>query len=232
MPPAFTLAGSGSFGKTLPVTMPGPQPLRSVVSQRMPLNARARGMHFDGSANVTLKSQPRFVFSMPYSAALGVLVMPGGKWMPLMKRTVREERGAWLWLKNAAVRATPTARSRSLTGAPGFSYSASTRPARSTTAMVVRSGSAFAAARTIESTSLEASEVPPSEQVSGAIGVIAQAAGSSALMTGFSDGERRTRPRAAALVSTTRMTARRATALIPDRRTWLRCRRGSAYRRA
>ena len=40
--------------------------------------------------------------------------------MPLMNRTVREERGAWLLVKKAAVRASPTASSSALTTAPKF----------------------------------------------------------------------------------------------------------------
>ncbi len=36
---------------------------------------------------------------------------PGGKWTPLMKRTVRDESGAWSLLKNAPVRASETASS-------------------------------------------------------------------------------------------------------------------------
>ena len=40
---------------------------------------------------------------------LGALITPGGKCTPLRKRTVRDDNGAMLWLKNAAVRATPTA---------------------------------------------------------------------------------------------------------------------------
>ena len=54
---------------------------------------RAGGTSWPGM-NVVLNAQPRLVFSIPYSAALPVNVMPGGKWMPLMKRTVREESGA------------------------------------------------------------------------------------------------------------------------------------------
>ena len=51
------------------------------------------------------------MFSTPYSAALGTFETPGGKWMPLMNRTVREERGAWSLLKYAVVRASETAMS-------------------------------------------------------------------------------------------------------------------------
>ena len=45
---------------------------------------------------------------------------PGGKWMPLIKRTVREESGASLLLKNAPVRARETANSTVSTVAPKF----------------------------------------------------------------------------------------------------------------
>ena len=64
--------------------------------------------------------------------------------MPLMKRTVREESGAWSLLKKAAVRAKPAARSSDeivwpkfpidVVGAPGVSNTARTFPARSATA--------------------------------------------------------------------------------------------------
>ena len=91
--------------------------------------------------------------------------LPGGKCTPLMKRTVLLVRGAWLLLKNAPVRANPTATSLLLTcwlkfpvtvgGASGLRYSASTFPARSTTAITAVVGEvAAAAARTILSTSL------------------------------------------------------------------------------
>ena len=43
---------------------------------------------------------------------------PGGKWTPLMKRTVRDESGAWSLLKNAPVRASDTASSSGGTIAP------------------------------------------------------------------------------------------------------------------
>ena len=46
---------------------------------------------------------------MPSSAAGGLFSMPGGKWMPLIMRTVRDDSGAALLLKKAPVRARPTA---------------------------------------------------------------------------------------------------------------------------
>src|ERR1051325_4638111 len=115
--------------------MPGPQPARLVKSHGRPLflNDRARGTHWLDVRvvfHLMLRSQPRFVFSIPYNAALLALTMPGGKCTPLMKRTVREESGAWLWLKNAAVRATPTARSSLFGSACSCRNTASGRPAR------------------------------------------------------------------------------------------------------
>src|SRR5438445_2062542 len=75
--------------------------------------------------------------------------------MPLMKRTVRLDSGAWSLLKKAAVRASATARSFASTvkpkfpvavaGAFGLRKTAKTRPARSTTAMTIVSGSAASA---------------------------------------------------------------------------------------
>src|SRR5262245_18038817 len=41
----------------------------------------------------TSTRQPRLMFSTPYSAAFDVFFTPGGKWMPLMKRTVRDDSG-------------------------------------------------------------------------------------------------------------------------------------------
>ena len=81
------------------MTMPGPMP---------PLTDLAGGTLLPG-LNSTPRSQPRLVFSMPYNAAFGALITAGGKCTPLRKRTVRDDNGAMLWLKNAAVRATPTA---------------------------------------------------------------------------------------------------------------------------
>src|SRR5216683_1946526 len=76
--------------------------------------------------------------------------------MPLMKRTVREESGAWSLLKKAAVRASDTASSLVSTctpkfpiasvGAAGLRYTARMFPARSTTAMAIVLGSAACAA--------------------------------------------------------------------------------------
>ena len=192
----FIAPSSWPFDTTLPltctrysgtppalVTMPVPQPEVSMpAAQTAPgWIERARGMHFPAS-NGTLKSQPRFVLPMPYSAPLGVFVMPGGKWMSLMKRTVREESGAWLWLKNAAVRATPTASSSLAFETPARRKTASGRPARSTTAMVSCPSIAPDAPRTMVSTSVAESDVaavPPSAHWIGAGGGSAQPGGSA-----------------------------------------------------
>src|SRR5436190_7537460 len=67
-----------------------------------------------------------------------------------MKRMVRDESGAWLLLKNAVVRATPSARSSFAGFAAGWRKTASVRPERSTMAIVaVLTFSADAAALTI-----------------------------------------------------------------------------------
>src|SRR5216684_390955 len=133
--------------------MPGPQPdVPATASHGPPLSDFAGGTVL-GTLNAVWRSQPRLVFSMPYSAATGAFVTPAGKCTPLMKRTVRDESGAMLWLKNAAVRATPMARS-SLFGLALFWWkSASTRPARSTTAIEAPPPAAASAAFTIASTS-------------------------------------------------------------------------------
>src|SRR5216684_8364912 len=133
--------------------MPGPQPdVPTAASHGPPLSALAGGTAL-GALNTVWRSQPRLVFSMPYSAAGGAFVTPAGKCTPLMKRTVREESGAMLWLKNAAVRATPMARS-SLFGLALFWWkSASTRPARSTTAIEAPPPAEASAAFTMASTS-------------------------------------------------------------------------------
>ena len=83
-------------------------------------------------------------------------MIPGGKWMPLRKRTVRDDSGAWSLLKNAAVLASATANSLASTtalkfatavaGAPVFRNTPSTRPARSETAMTKGSDAEAAAA--------------------------------------------------------------------------------------
>ena len=92
--------------------MPGPQPdVPPIGVARSAVRCDFAGGTLLVALNTVLRSQPRFVFSIPYSAAVGALITPGGKCTPLMKRTVRDESGAMLWLKNAAVRATPTARS-------------------------------------------------------------------------------------------------------------------------
>src|SRR4029079_3129795 len=52
----------------------------------------------------TSTRQPRLMFSTPYSAALGVFLIPGGKCVPLMKRTVRDDSGAWSFENIAPVR--------------------------------------------------------------------------------------------------------------------------------
>ena len=82
-------------------------------------------------------------------------MMPGGKCMPLMKRTVRDESGASLLLKNDAVRASATASSLVLTvvlkspcdvaGEPGFTYTPKMFPPRSVMAMVTAAAVDFAA---------------------------------------------------------------------------------------
>src|SRR5204862_5536292 len=93
--------------------------------------------------------------------------------MPLMKRTVRDDSGAMLWLKNAAVRAVATARSSFVEGAPALRSTARMRPARSTTAIVTGSLIAFAAARAMVSTSAIDSEPKapaPSSHVAGVAG--------------------------------------------------------------
>src|SRR5580765_2351683 len=109
MPPALTgrlstLCGYGpSSGNCFPVTMPGPQPdVPTIASHGPPLSDFAGGTVL-GALNAVKRSQPRFVFSIPYNAAGGALVTPAGKCTPLMKRTVRDDKGAMLWLKNAAV---------------------------------------------------------------------------------------------------------------------------------
>src|SRR5436190_10393280 len=124
--------------------------------------------------------------------------------MPLMKRTVRDDSGAMLWLKNAAVRAVATARSSFVEGAPALRSTARMRPARSTTAIVTGSLIAFAAARAMVSTSAIDSEPKapaPSSHVAGVAGGVAQPAGSSAVMMGIGDeaeGGRTARGRGAA----------------------------------
>ncbi len=90
-----------------------------------------------GSSSVASASfnwQPRLLFSMPYNAALGVLGTPGGKWMPLMKRTVRVDSGASALLNIAAARAVVTATSGPVGDAPGRASTPRIRPPRSTTA--------------------------------------------------------------------------------------------------
>ena len=153
MPPASTLAGFASSGCCFPVTMPLPQPVLPNGVQGFPLTDVAGAMYPPG-LNGTFSAQPRFVFSMPYSGAFGASATPGGKCTPLMKRTVREESGAMLLLKKAAVRARPTARSSFAGSAFGLRKSASGFPARSTTATVMLSlSSEVAAAATMAVTS-------------------------------------------------------------------------------
>src|SRR5258708_15487889 len=121
MPPALmtrlsTAWGYGpSSGRIFPVTRPAPQPEESVelhglltVVEDSAAMERPRTTHWP-AFHTTLRSHPRLDCSMPYSAATPALMTPGGKCTPLMKRMVREESGAWLLLKKAAVRATPTA---------------------------------------------------------------------------------------------------------------------------
>src|SRR5882672_12556344 len=76
-----------------------------------------------------------------------------------MKRTVREESGAWLLLKNAPVRANATATSFAFCSWPKFPAAVagafcvrntpSTKPARSTTATTISTSREFTAAVTI-----------------------------------------------------------------------------------
>src|SRR5436190_3550760 len=116
--------------------------------------------------------------------------------MPLMKRTVRDDSGAMLWLKNAAVRAVATARSSFVEGAPALRSTARMRPARSTTAIVTGSLIAFAAARAMVSTSAIDSEPKapaPSSHVAGVAGGVGAAARPGAGVVGLRDeaeGER------------------------------------------
>src|SRR5271156_2306199 len=87
--------------------------------------------------------------------------------MPLMYRTVRDERGAWSLLKKAAVRAKPTASSVAATvlpksptavvGAPGVSNTARIFPQRSTTATTMGASTASTAFCTTMATSLDVS---------------------------------------------------------------------------
>src|SRR5436190_20668306 len=110
--------------------------------------------------------------------------------MPLMKRTVRDDSGAMLWLKNAAVRAVATARSSFVEGAPALRSTARMRPARSTTAIVTGSLIAFAAARAMVSTSAIDSEPKapaPSSHVAGVAGGGAQPAGPGGGVVGMGD---------------------------------------------
>ena len=84
-PPGFTASGMLSFRSALPVWIPKPGCVPSME--------RAGGTSLPGM-NIVLNPHPRLVFSIPYRAALGVKLMPGGKCTPLMKRTVRLESGA------------------------------------------------------------------------------------------------------------------------------------------
>ena len=109
MPPGLTLAGSLSVVSVLPVMMPNPR-LRPSIERAGSMSLPGRKVAFSG--------HPRLVFSIPYKSPLGAFVTPGGKWIPLMKRTVRVESGAWLLLKKAAVRASATASSLLSTATP------------------------------------------------------------------------------------------------------------------
>src|SRR5579864_1239635 len=101
-PPGLTASGSLSLVSALPVMMPRPGWL--------PLIERD-GFNICPGMKWLLRVQPRLVFSIPYRSALGAPPTPGGKCMPLMNRTVREDKGAWSLLKKAAVRAKLTANS-------------------------------------------------------------------------------------------------------------------------
>src|SRR5208282_424072 len=130
-----------------------------------------------------------------------------------MKRTVREESGAWSLLKNAAVRARATARSFALTmlpkfpvamaGADGLRYTASGLPTRSTTAMImVSSLAAWAAACTRLLTSDMAragpgpgggsgyATVPEGEPAGGSLPPLLQPASASALASPIKKAQR------------------------------------------
>ncbi len=48
-----------------------------------------------------------------------VFCTPGGKWMPLMKRTVRDDKGAWSLANMAPLRATDPAMSGDRSSVPG-----------------------------------------------------------------------------------------------------------------
>ena len=106
-----------------------------------------------------------------------------------MKRTVRDDSGAWSLLKNAAVRASPTARSSSPPEAPGLRKSASGLPSRSTTAIErVLSESAEAAAATMAPTSAAHSAGPPHTASPGGGGVSSGGEGSSPGVDGPGSG--------------------------------------------
>src|SRR6202044_2005978 len=83
-PPGLTASASESARLALPVVMPipGDDPSIRVAGGIVELSPGA-------------KLQARFEFSIPYRAAFALLITPGGKWIPLMNRTVREESGAW-----------------------------------------------------------------------------------------------------------------------------------------
>src|SRR5580658_3570385 len=82
-PPGFTAVVTLSFKSALPVMIP--------YSGDVPAIVVAGGTI---ASKLIARLQPRLVFSIPYSAALAEFTTPGGKCIPLMNRTVREESGA------------------------------------------------------------------------------------------------------------------------------------------
>src|SRR5262249_60448413 len=77
--------------------------------------------------------------------------------MPLMKRTVRDESGAWSFANIAPVRASDTATSGDRSSVPGRAYTPTMLPVRSTTAAA--SVSSFSAVATTVSTARTSSAV-------------------------------------------------------------------------
>src|SRR5882762_455373 len=81
-PPGLTAFGSLSLLSAFPVMTPRPV--------AAPLIDRA-GLIACPGRKVVLSGQPPFVFSIPQRSAGPVPLTPGGKCMPLMNRTVRED---------------------------------------------------------------------------------------------------------------------------------------------
>src|ERR1700723_2852504 len=82
-PPGFTAVATLSFKSALPVTIPYPGDA--------PASVVAGGTI---ASMLAARLQPGLVFSMPYSAGHAVFAISGGKFMPLINRPVRDERGA------------------------------------------------------------------------------------------------------------------------------------------